>query len=59
MRLSELAALVHGDPEVMVESPDGHPIPVAAADLGAVSVPGVGVVQCLILQARDNEEEEQ
>lgn len=57
MRLSELAALVGGDPEVMVDGPDGIPIPVTGADLGAMAIPGVGVVPYLLLEISNEEDE--
>lgn len=57
MRLSELAGVVDdGDPVVMVDGPDGWPVPVTGYDVGAMQVPGVGVVQCLILESRTEED---
>jgi len=52
VRLSELAAQVDGDPELMVDGPDGIPVPVSGLDVGFMSVPGVGVVPYLLLEAR-------
>jgi hypothetical protein len=57
VRLSKLAALVDGDPEVMVDGPDGIPIPVTGIDLGAMAIPGVGVVPYLLLETGTEEDE--
>jgi hypothetical protein len=57
MKLSELAALVDGDPEVMIDGPDGWPIPVTDADLGVMQVPGVGIVPYLLLEASSEEDQ--
>lgn len=57
MRLSELAALVDGDPELMIDGPDGIPVPVSSTDVGFMHVPGVGVVPYLLLEIRSEEED--
>ncbi len=56
MKLSELAALHDGDPELMIDGPDGWPIPVTDASLGVMQVPSVGVVPYLLLETVNEED---
>lgn len=58
MRLSELAALVTGDPVLMIDGPDGWPVPVTSTDLGAMQVPGEGVVPYLLLESASEEDDQ-
>jgi hypothetical protein len=56
VKLSELAALVDGDPELMLDGPDGWPVPVTSTDLGVMQIPGVGAVPYLLLEASNEED---
>ncbi|GAA0583164.1 hypothetical protein GCM10010172_80250 [Paractinoplanes ferrugineus] len=56
MRLSELAAQVDGDPELMIDGPDSIPVPVSGADIAYTHVPGAGVVLCLVLETHEEED---
>jgi len=58
MRLSELTAQVDGDPELMIDGPDGIPVPISSTDRGVMYVPGVGHVPYLLLEARTEVEED-
>lgn len=57
MNLSDLAGIVDGDPELMIDGPDGWPIPVTSTDLGVMQMPGGDVVPYLLLETSTEEDE--
>lgn len=57
MRLSELAAQVDGDPELMIDGPVGIPVPITSLNVGVMYVPDVGYVPYLLLEAHNEEDD--